>query len=548
MVDSTNEYLNEKLHFEVTFNVPKISVEYEKWAAILVGRENWLDNLESKNLNSSLILHYTYIESVLQSYRLFCELVRLPIFDTPKVISLSEDTLHVDKYILKIESSLVNMVPHSVYITLIKISLKICGWMAQHSPNSENRSKVFKTITEKVIKPLQRIIPAGKSTIPVLRVAHDLRVPFTHLGMGVYQLGWGSKARRLDRSTCELDSAIGSKLAQNKISTGNILRAAGLPSPVHGFVSTEADALSIALKIGFPVVIKPTDRDRGEGVTVDITGEAQLKAAFAHAQKLSKSNQVIVEREVTGICHRLFIANNKLLYAVKRHPISVVGDGKRTVIQLVDDEVSNESCKPPWSRSEIKPIDELALQTIQKHGLAPESVPGKDIMVPLRPIESTEWGGVDEEVTQVVHSENLRVALQAAKLFGLHVAGIDIISSDITKPWHTNGAIINEVNFAPLFGVAEISRSYITKFFAEFIEGDGKIPIEVFDSKEAAEEFQKGQAAQGKRCYITTNDSTLDELGKEIVMPFKDIKQRVRALILSSDINVIAIIKPNKNS
>ena len=118
MVDSTNEYLNEKLHFEVTFNVPKISVEYEKWAAILVGRENWLDNLESKNLNSSLILHYTYIESVLQSYRLFCELVRLPIFDTPKVISLSEDTLHVDKYILKIESSLVNMVPHSVYITL----------------------------------------------------------------------------------------------------------------------------------------------------------------------------------------------------------------------------------------------------------------------------------------------------------------------------------------------------------------------------------------------------------------------------------------------
>jgi cyanophycin synthetase len=332
------------------------------------------------------------------------------------------------------------------------------------------------------------------------------------------------------------------------VSTANILRIAGLPSPVHGVAKSETDALAIAKKIGLPVVIKPADLDRGEGVTVDISSEAELKAAFFHAQKLSKLKQVIVERQVSGICHRLFIANGKLLYAVKRYPMSVIGDGKRTVRQLVEDEALKESLKPIWGRSEIKPIDDLALQTLKKLGLTVESVPDKGIMVPLRRIESTEWGGVDEDVTRVIHKENLRVALQAAKLFGLYVAGIDIISPDITKSWHTNGAIINEVNFAPLFGGAEISRSYIPQFFAEFIDGNGKIPIEIFNTEEAALAFQKKQVAQEKRCYMTTQDHTVDEFGKEIMMPLKGLKQRIRALILRSDVDAIAIVKQEKNA
>jgi cyanophycin synthetase len=546
VVNIINKYLNEKLHVELSINIPQISDEYEKWAVVFIERENWLDHPKSKNLNAGLITNCTYIESILHSYRLLCELVRLPIFDIPKVIYFSKCELDAKKYTLKIELSLINFVPQSVYIILIKSSLKICKWMTQHRATQENKSKVFDFIMKKVIKPLHRVIPAGKSTIPVLRVAHDLRIPFTHLGLGVYQLGWGSMARRLDRSTCELDSAIGSRLVQNKVSTVNILRAAGLPTPFHKVFTSETDALAYAKKIGFPLVIKPCDRDRGEGVTVDISDEAYLKLAFSQAQKLSKSKQVIVERQVSGTCHRLFIANGKLLYAVKRHPMSVIGDGKKTVRQLIEDEVSNESLKPPWSRSEIKPIDDLTLQTLKKIGFTAESVPSKGMMIPLRRIESTEWGGVDEDVTKVIHPENLRVALQAAKLFGLYVAGIDIISPDISKPWHTNGSIINEVNFAPLFGGAEISRAYIPQFFAEFIKDDGKIPIEIFNTEEDALTFQREQVALGKRCFVTSKDQTIDEYGNEIIMPLKGLKQRIQALILRLDIDAIAFFESEK--
>jgi cyanophycin synthetase len=540
----------DRLRFKVNLVVPEFTAQsnYDNWALILSEQNTWEDDSKVSDLKSIGGQDRHFINAFLQLSRLLLELGRLPIFDIPRVVSLSQDKQNPKKYLLEIEFFLVPFVAQTAYQISIKASLGLCRWMAQNAPTLESKNKVFSTVTEKVIKPLYRLIPAGKSTIPVLRVAHALGIPFTHLGLGIYQLGWGSKARRLDRSTCELDSAIGSRLAQNKVLTANILRIAGLPSPVHSIVTTEDEALAEAYKIGFPVVIKPTDRDRGEGVTVDVSGESVLRVAFKHALKLSKSKQVIVERQVSGVCHRIFIANNGLLYAVKRHPMSVIGDGKKTIQQLVDDAVIEQGNKPPWSRSEIKPIDSLALDILAALGLSVESIPSKDEMIPLRRIESTEWGGIDEEVTAVVHPENLKIALQAAKLFGLHIAGIDIISPDITKPWYANGAIVNEVNFAPLFGGAEISRSHIPAFFARFLPKDGKIPIEVFDAKELALDFQKEQIRQGKHCFITSSEKTLDNLGNEIVMTFKNIKERVRALILRSDVDVIAIVQANKKA
>lgn len=146
---------------------------------------------------------------------------------------------------------------------------------------------------------------------------------------------------------------------------------------------------------------------------------------------------------------------------------------------------------------------------------------------------------MDEEVTTIVHPENLSVAIAAAKLFGLHVAGIDIISPDIAKPWHENGAIINEVNFAPLFGGGEISRASIPLFLAEFIEGDGKIPIEIFDTEEAALTRQAAYQKRGMRCYFTTATKTIDFSGGAVMMPFDDIRRRLKALVCRSDVDAI---------
>lgn len=210
-------------------------------------------------------------------------------------------------------------------------------------------------------------MPIGKSTIHILKEAFKKDIPFFHLGEGVYQLGLGSKSIKIDRSTTNIDSAIGSKLSQNKQSTANLLRLAGLPAPIHGITNSKEEALQIARQINFPLVVKPVDLDRGEGVSVNILNENELLKAFDLAYNLSKKKQVIVEKQVSGVCHRLFIVDDKLLYAVKRLPICVIANGYNTIEELIEKTNKKEALKIPWDSTKLfYPIDELIFKRDRK--------------------------------------------------------------------------------------------------------------------------------------------------------------------------------------
>jgi hypothetical protein len=226
--------------------------------------------------------------------------------------------------------------------------------------------------------------------------------------------------------------------------------------------------------------------------------------------------------------------------------MSVTGNGKQTVAELVASEVEAQQRIPRWKRSKVIPLDTLALAAIGAAGFSESSVPDKDALVPLRRIESTEWGGIDEDVTNRVHSENLRIALAAAKLFRLDVAGIDIISRDIGRPWYENDAIINEVNFAPLLGGGEISRRHIPLFLDQYIAGDGRIPVEVFVGGEsawqAAAQRWRTILGEGVKAYMTNGIQTLDPGGKKVHMPAAGLFHRARALVLSSDVEAILLV------
>lgn len=474
------------------------------------------------------------IRSLLQS-------ARIPAFYPGRVLGIDPDKKSPSNWMATVAVVKIDHIPPRCYAIAIDEAIKIVLWAMGRARTPENVASLYSTIQKQVIRPLQKMIIAGKSTIPVLRVAYQQNIPFSHLGAGVYQLGWGGKSRRMDRSTTELDSAIGSKLAQNKVWSANLIRMAGLPAPEHGVVTTKEDASRVARHLGWPVVVKPVNRDRGEGVTVGVTDENQLLAAF----KMAKAKQVIIEREVVGVCHRLFIANEQLLYAVKRLPKSIKGDGRRTVAELIRESNQVEKNKPPWLRSELFPSDSLAIEAMTNAGFAFDSVPPEGELVPLRKIESTAWGGFDEDVADCIHPDNLDIALRAAALFGLNVAGIDIITPDIRKPWHANGGIINEVNFAPLFGGGEISRHHIPIFFKKFMNGDGRIPIEAFMGGDAgmdmARERQKELISQGIKCVLTSHKTTLTTSGEETHFLFQSLFKRCKALLMNCQVEAIVL-------
>jgi cyanophycin synthetase len=535
-------------------NLKQVSKEYKLELIISNNISTKLINLWFEDLlldKSAVLLNKSIIEEISEKglilIKTLFQISQIPVFYNGKILSIKKND---NKYIVKLRIGYIDLISSEYYIKVINFSFKYILWMAQNEPTLENKLSFYKICQEEIINFIEKNMTPGKSRIPVLKAAFNKNIPFKHLGNGIYQLGWGSKSRKMDRSTIDTDSAIGSTLSQNKIFTANLLKMAGLPAPSHGLANTKEEALVIALKLKYPIVVKPMDLDRGEGVTVDIYDVNKLYKAFEHAFNLSRVKKIIIEKQVQGVCHRLFIANNKLLYCVKRLAISIQADGINTISSLLDNANNEEAKKAPWIKKEFFPNDSLTIEALKKLEYTLDSIPSKDTWIELRDIESTKWGGRDVDVTDFVHPDNLDIALRASKLFELNVVGIDIITSDISKSWNETNAIINEVNFAPLLGGGEISRSYIPKFFDDFIEKDGRIPLEIYlgNTQEAvniAKMKHQEYVNKGFSCYFTNHITTLDNNYKEVKFTTNGILNRVQALLLNNKVDALILLIQN---
>jgi cyanophycin synthetase len=534
-------YMQQTRNFTFNLNSPK------KFNFDLL--DNWLElalKIDIKDQKSSNVPMETLINRELLFIRSLMQAILLPYFDSGTLLKVKQNKKNHLKWSASVALVYIEHIPEVCYEIIINFAIKNIYWMMNSQVTDENREKLYERIEKEIIHKLKGVSGSGKSTIPILTTAYEKKIPFFHLGAGTYQLGYGSKLRLINRSTSDLDSSIGAKLSNDKMMTSNIIRIAGLPAPVNGVANSVENAIIIAKKIGWPVVVKPADADRGEGVTVGVTNDKQLKIAFEKAKRFSRSKRIIVEREVNGVAHRIFIAKGELIYAVKRLPISIEGDGVKEVCQLIKEANELTRSKPPWLRKKIFPDDKEALEVMKRSNYSLASIPEKEELVPLRIIESTASGGTPQNVTDIIHPDNIDIALRAVKLFGLEVSGVDIISDDITKPWHINGAIINEVNFAPAFGVSEISKSYIPTYLNLIIDDDGKIPISIIlggnRAMDVALQEQNVLMQKGISCFVSSHNVTINGLRKGVILPFKSLYKRCRALLMNSQVEAIILV------
>jgi cyanophycin synthetase len=480
----------------------------------------------------------------MQLVNVFLQFTNIPAFYANKDIHFQRNKDH--KISITFPVADIANINVNAYQIAIRTAFEILQWITNKEKTPEHTKQLYKLVETKARIPLKRFFTGGKSTLPLLKSAFEKNIPFIHLGSGIYQLGWGKYSRQLSRSTTETDSAIGARVAQDKAKSAVLLRMAGLPAPQHILVSSKKTALIAAKQLGWPLVVKPTNCDRGEGVTVGINNNALLLEAFNIARQFSKRQPIIIEREVTGVCHRLFINDGSLLYAIKRRPLSVIGDANRTVEQLILDTDEQEKNKAPWLISHRYLNDTLAVETMAARGFSLNSIPALNELVALRPFQSDVWGGTPEDVSTQVHPDNVTIAVKAAKIFGLYNAGIDIITPDISQPWHKNDAIINEVNFSPLFGGTEISKRYVPSFLDNFIEGNGRIPIDIFvggkEAFEQARQRQKQLLLSGVLCVLTSHDSTIDLSENEMAMPYNSLRKRCLALLLDRQIEALVVV------
>jgi len=408
-------------------------------------------------------------------------------------------------------------------------------------------SSTLEELHKNFINKAKNKVPGGDATIPILKAAFKLNIPFIHIDSGIYQIGWGALSHTFDRSTFGLDSAIGARICQNKALTANIMKQAGLPTSHHRLVSSINQAQDAANQIGYPVVVKPADRDRGEGVTINVKNFELLKQAFDYASTFSKN--ILVERQVAGTPYRILVADNSHLYTVMRLPKSVMGDGQHTIKELCTLEAAEQSQKAVHLRKKPTLLDKLAEDALKAQGLDLNSIPQPGELVFLRPTESTEWGGTPQPVTELIHPDNIRIALMASQLLNLNVAGVDLISEDISKPWHENGAVINEVNFAPFLGDHhDYQRKGVEALVQSLFKDGGRIPIEIFigdgEALKKARKRQRVLVTQSQKCFLTTHEQTFSPEGEvRLAMTHSDrLYSRCRMLLMHKDVECLLIV------
>ncbi len=304
----------------------------------------------------------------------------------------------------------------------------------------------------KDLQDLARDAALGPSTETLVKEAEARDIPWMPLGArAMIQLGYGVHQKRIQATLSNYTGILGVELASDKEGTKQILRDAGVPVP-RGTVVRYLDELKTAIEDvgGYPIVIKPLDGNHGRGITIDINVWDDAEKAYDLAKEVSQA--VIIERFYRGTDHRVLVINGKVVAVAERIPAHVTGDGKLTVQELID-QTNLDPNRGDGHENVLTNIvvDRTSLDLLQRHGYTLETVLDAGAICYLKATANLSTGGIAVDRTDDIHPENIWLAQRVAKIIGLDIAGIDVVTPDITQPIRDVDGVIVEVNAAPGF-------------------------------------------------------------------------------------------------
>ncbi|MBK8682506.1 MAG: cyanophycin synthetase [Bacteroidetes bacterium] len=324
----------------------------------------------------------------------------------------------------------------------------------------------------------------GPSTGSIVEEAIKRDIPFIRLNRNsLVQLGWGVNQKRIQATIASTTSNIAVEIACDKEETKNLLNQLNIPSPKGDTAFDEEDLQRIINRIGYPLVIKPINGNHGRGSTMNINTWEEAVVALAKSKEVNRWS--IVEQYVEGFDYRLLVINYKFVAAALRKPASVFGDGEHTIAQLV--EIINQDTRRGYGHENVLTsikMDDHTLRLLDVAGLSPDSIPENGVEIVLKSTANLSTGGTATDVTETVHSYNVFTAERIARLVGLDICGIDIMSQDISQAMTENRGVVLEVNAAPGFRMHLAPSEGIARNVAEpvvdmlFPAGtQGRIPI-----------------------------------------------------------------------
>lgn len=316
----------------------------------------------------------------------------------------------------------------------------------------------------------------GFSTQQIVNEARQRRIPTLRLDQfNLVQLGTGCYRKVIRATITQNTSYLAVENTDDKYMTYKMMEEMGVPVPKRITTTNINDALTFYHEIQKPLVIKPSKGYRGKRVNVNLDSEEKIIKAFFWAK--TYNDEVIVQEFIKGNTYRILVIDGKFAAAVQLIAPFVVGDGQKTIKELIDE--LNAQPEREWGDkgklSKIE-IDEDTLKILDIKGYQLSSVLEKDKKLYLKNSGNMRLGATSVDVTEKVNKHTIFVCERISKNLNLDVTGIDIITDDISVSLHENGGRIIEVNAAPDFRMhinptignsQHVEKNFVSMLFPE---------------------------------------------------------------------------------
>jgi cyanophycin synthetase len=268
-------------------------------------------------------------------------------------------------------------------------------------------------------------------------------------GNGFSRIKRGRLVTLVSRSQVMLDAALTDAVFADKAMTYELMSSKGVAGPRHCVFSLAslAEAEAFLDSAEGPIVVKPASgTGGGRGVTTGIATREALRQAARHAA--SFGSMLLAEETLAGGSYRLLYLDGELLDAVRRDRPVVIGDGERTVRELVVAENERRILRRPLTALSPLVLDQDADNHLARAGGGPDRRPAAGEVVEVKATVNENAAPQNHSVRAAIHPDIVCAGGRLVRDLGVRFAGLDMMAADATAPPDA-GSRFTEINVNP---------------------------------------------------------------------------------------------------
>lgn len=222
-----------------------------------------------------------------------------------------------------------------------------------------------------------------------------------------------------------------------------LLQEHGLPTPKSVCLYKSSFNLQNAEKalkgLKYPVVVKDAQGSNSKGVFTNI---ANIEDALVIVQREFKNySKLIVQEMIFGKEYRLLVLGDKVIGALEMIPPRITGDGISTVQELIE--------RKQDATEKRTPINKALVEILNEQGVTLESVIENGKIINIKKNSALAEGGETKDFTNKINVNVEKICVEASKVMGKYLVGIDVICEDISLDPAEQVFSILELNAKP---------------------------------------------------------------------------------------------------